>query len=286
LHWGPWRKVLSVLQTGPWFTIHLSLRLCRKPPRVLRNRTRDPSSNGIVTASEEKGGGAYRRRGCSGEGSGEVQGSLAITSRCGLLAVVVGVGWSTCAGGGARRRRGIRPNQGGTVQLNGSGSFTRGQVRHVCEEFENGSPDCSVYARLWAIEVRRGRSWVSGEGLPGPRTWKASRAPGEANRATDTAWEWLEGAGRGGRSSGGLEGGGAACSRRSPVNFGSGRTESARGGTAEALGFFIGTAWCTSGRGPASAHGRAQLGAGARTGVNRARQPRSNTWSRCFFPVF
>jgi hypothetical protein len=25
LHWGPLRKVLSVLQTGPWFTIHLSL---------------------------------------------------------------------------------------------------------------------------------------------------------------------------------------------------------------------------------------------------------------------
>jgi hypothetical protein len=25
LHWGPWRKVLSVLQTGPRFTIHLSL---------------------------------------------------------------------------------------------------------------------------------------------------------------------------------------------------------------------------------------------------------------------
>jgi hypothetical protein len=25
LHWGPWRKVLNVLQTGPQFTIHLSL---------------------------------------------------------------------------------------------------------------------------------------------------------------------------------------------------------------------------------------------------------------------
>jgi hypothetical protein len=24
LHWGPWRKVLSVLQTGPRFTIHLT----------------------------------------------------------------------------------------------------------------------------------------------------------------------------------------------------------------------------------------------------------------------
>jgi hypothetical protein len=25
LHWGPWQKVFGVLQTGPRFTIHLSL---------------------------------------------------------------------------------------------------------------------------------------------------------------------------------------------------------------------------------------------------------------------
>jgi hypothetical protein len=68
------------------------------------------------------------------------------------------------------------------------------------------------------------------------------------------------------------------------VNFGSGRTESARGGTTEALGCFIGTARCTGGRGPASVRGRARLGAGARTGVNRACQPRSNMWNRCFCP--
>jgi hypothetical protein len=76
----------------------------QKPPRVSRNRTRDPSPNGTVTVVEEKGGGAYQRRGCSGEGSGEVRGSLAITSRYGSSAMVVGVGRSTCAGGGARRR--------------------------------------------------------------------------------------------------------------------------------------------------------------------------------------
>jgi hypothetical protein len=111
-----------------------------------------------VIAVEEKGGGAYRRRGCSGEGSGEVRGSLAITSWYGSSAMVVEVGRSTCAGGGAHRWRGIRPNQGGTVQLNGSGSFTRGQGRCVREEFENGSLDCSVYARPQAIEVRRRRS--------------------------------------------------------------------------------------------------------------------------------
>jgi hypothetical protein len=78
-----------------------------------------------------------------------------ITSRYGSSVMAVRVGQSTCAGGGARRRQGIRPNHGGTVQLNGSGSFTRDQERHVREEFENGSPDCSVYARPWATEVRR-----------------------------------------------------------------------------------------------------------------------------------
>jgi hypothetical protein len=175
LHWGPWRKVLSVLQTGPRFTIHLSLWLCRKPHRVLRNRTHSPSPNGTVTATEEKGGGAYRRRGCSGEGSGEVRGSLAITSRYGSSAMVVGVGRSTRAGGGARRRRGIRPNHNAIVQLNGSGSFTRDQGRCVREEFENASPDCSVYARPRVTEVRRRWSWVSDEVLSGPRAWKASR---------------------------------------------------------------------------------------------------------------
>jgi hypothetical protein len=198
--------------------------------------------------------------------------------------VVVGAGWSTCAGEGARRRRGIRPAHGAIVQLNGSGSFTRGQGRHARKEFENGSPDCSVYARLRATEVRRGRSWVSVEALPGPRTWKASRASGEANRVTGATWKWLERAGRGGRGSGGLAGGGAACSRRSPVNFSSGRTKSTRGGTAEALGCFIGTARCTGDRGPASARGHALLVEGVRTGVNRACQPQSNTWNRCFFP--
>jgi hypothetical protein len=74
--------------------------------------------------AEEKGGGAYWRRGCSSEGSGEVWGSLVITSRCGSSEVVVGVGRSTRAGGRARRRRGIQPAHGAIVQLNGSESFT------------------------------------------------------------------------------------------------------------------------------------------------------------------
>jgi hypothetical protein len=115
---------------------------------------------------------------------------------------MVGVGRSTRAGGGARRRRGIRPNEGAIDQLNGSGSFTRGQGRCECEEFENGSPDCSVYVRPRATEVQRRRSWVSGEVLPGLRAWKALWATCEANRGIGTAWTRLERAGRGGRGLG------------------------------------------------------------------------------------
>jgi hypothetical protein len=103
--------------------------------------------------------------------------------------MVLGGGRSTCAGGGARRRRGVRPNQGTIDQLTGSGSFTRGQGRCAREELENGSPDCSVYARLQPTEVRRRRSRGSGEDLSGPRAWKASRAIGEANRAAGASWK-------------------------------------------------------------------------------------------------
>jgi hypothetical protein len=100
-----------------------------------------------VVAEEERGGGAYRWRDCSGEvveGVGEV---LRVTAMCESPSGMVGVGWSTCAGGGAQRRRRFRPNQGDTVQLNVLVSFTRDQGRRVCKESENDSPDCSVYAR-------------------------------------------------------------------------------------------------------------------------------------------
>jgi hypothetical protein len=166
-----------------------------------------------VIAAEEKGGGAYRQRSCSGQGSGEVREFLAITSRYRSSAMVVGGGRSTRADGGAPRWRGIRPNQSAIDQLNGSGSFTKDQGRCVCEEFENGSPDCSVHARSWAIEVRRRWSRVSGEVLLGPRAWKAPRATSEANRGTCAAWTRLEPANRGGRGSG--SDGGQRKARRS-----------------------------------------------------------------------
>jgi hypothetical protein len=83
----------------------------------------------------------------------------------------------------------------------------------VCEELKNGSPEFSVYARRWAAEVRRGRSWLSGEVLPGLRAWEASQAIGEANRAAGAAWKRLEWTGLGGPGSGGN--GGRKRARRS-----------------------------------------------------------------------
>jgi hypothetical protein len=96
--------------------------------------------------------------------------------------------------------------------------------RRACKEFENGLPESSVHARRRATEVRRGRSRASGEVLPCPRTWKASRANGEANREVDTAWTRLEGAGHGGQGFESLAGGGAACSGQIPVISGLGKT--------------------------------------------------------------
>jgi hypothetical protein len=108
-----------------------------------------------VATEEERGGGAYWRRDCSGEVVEDVGEVLRVTAMCGSPSGMVGVVRSTCAGRGARRRRGVRPNLGDTIQLNGLGSFTRDQGRCVREEFENGSPDCSVHARPRATEIWR-----------------------------------------------------------------------------------------------------------------------------------
>jgi hypothetical protein len=83
----------------------------------------------------------------------------------------------------------------------------------VREELKNGSPDCLVHVRGRAAEVRRGRSWPSGEVLLGSRAWGASQAIGEAIRAAGAAGDQLEWAGHGGRGSGGN--GGRKSARRS-----------------------------------------------------------------------
>jgi hypothetical protein len=213
LHLDPWRKVLSLLQIGPRFTIHMSPWLCRKPPRCVLNRTRDPSPNGTVTAAKEKGGGAYRRRDRSGEvveGVGEV---LTVTPMCGSSPAMVGVSQSTCVGGWTRRRRGFRPAHGAIVQLVSSGGSTRWCRDGLQKEFENGAETYPDHVRRWAEGVRRGWFGVSGEALPGLRTWGALRASSETNRAVGATWKWLEWACRGCRGSGRLADGGAACSR-------------------------------------------------------------------------
>jgi hypothetical protein len=91
---------------------------------------------------EERGGGSYRRRDCSGEVVEDEREVLRVTAMCESLSGMVGVGRSMCAGGDARRRRGIRPAHGAIVQVNRSESFTTGQEGQGCKELENGSPDC------------------------------------------------------------------------------------------------------------------------------------------------
>jgi hypothetical protein len=109
-----------------------------------------------VVAEEERRGGAYRRRDCSSEVVEDVGEVLRVTAMCGSPSGMVGVGWSTSAGGDAHRRRGIRPAHGAIVQVNRSESFARGQEEHWCKELENGSPVCSAHARRRATEVQRG----------------------------------------------------------------------------------------------------------------------------------
>jgi hypothetical protein len=63
------------------------------------------------------------------EGVGEV---LRVTAMCGSSSGMVGIGWSTCAGGGTRRRRVVQPIQGTIDKSNGPESFTGDQGRCVC----------------------------------------------------------------------------------------------------------------------------------------------------------
>jgi hypothetical protein len=77
-----------------------------------------------MATEEERGGGAYQRRGCSGEVVEDVGEVLRITVMCGSPSGMVEVGRSMCAGGATRRRRGVRPAHDAIVQSNGSESFT------------------------------------------------------------------------------------------------------------------------------------------------------------------
>jgi hypothetical protein len=98
----------------PCGTVSLSLDIVKTPLAFL---FLIPSSFpvGTVTAERKKGGAAYRRRERSGGGSGKVREFLAVTSRSGLPAVMVGIGLAACTGGRARRRRVLQPTHGGIV---------------------------------------------------------------------------------------------------------------------------------------------------------------------------
>jgi hypothetical protein len=81
-----------------------------------------------VAVEEERGGGAYPWRDCSGEVVEDVGDVLRVTAMCGSPSGMVRVDRSTCAGGDARWRRGIRPSHVTIVQVNQSESFARGQL--------------------------------------------------------------------------------------------------------------------------------------------------------------
>jgi hypothetical protein len=166
-------------------------------------------------------------------------------------------------------------------QLNGSESFTRGQGRCAHEELENGSPDCSVYARPRATEVRRRRSRVSGEVLSGPRAWKASRATGEAYREAGATWTWLERAGRGGRGLGSDGGRWRGVLEAKSCELWLRQGLRARGEVRpRPWGCFIGTAQARARGGLDRTLGRAR----ARVGRTPACRPGSNTCARSFYP--
>jgi hypothetical protein len=125
----------------------------QKTPRVLLILTRGPSPNLNSNRGGRKGGGAYRRRDCSGEVVEDVGEVSGITAMCGSPSGMVGVGRSVCAGGDARRRRGVRPAHGAIDQLNGSESFTGRQRRCGCKELDEDSLVSSVHARRRKTEV-------------------------------------------------------------------------------------------------------------------------------------
>jgi hypothetical protein len=63
----------------------------QKTPRVLLILTQGPSPNLNSNRDGRKGGGAYRRRDCSGEVVEDVGEVSGITAMCGLLPGMVGV---------------------------------------------------------------------------------------------------------------------------------------------------------------------------------------------------
>jgi hypothetical protein len=151
--------------------------------------------------------------------AGEV---VAVTSVCGSVSEMAGVGRSSRAGGGARRRRVILPNHGGIAQSSELGSFTGSQGGCRRKELVNGSPGSPIYARWRAAEVRRGRARCSDGAGSRLKLGKASQPLGEAFQGLGRGWGSMKEAGYGGRARAVVAGGEACLSRRTPVTTSSG----------------------------------------------------------------
>jgi hypothetical protein len=223
---------------------------------------------GTVAEGRKSGGAAYWRRERSGGGSGEVWGSLAITSRGGSPVVVTGVGLAACASGRARRRCVLRPAHGGIAQSKCTGSFTGSQWCPGCKELESGSPCSSVHARRRSDGFWGRHSGTSSKMVFDLRARKALRSSREARRGVGLDGggpEWLVHGGRARAATGTL------CAEGTPANSCSDRTGSERGSTVMASSGFIGVSvGAGSGIARAGARGRAP-------GHALACQNRSNT---------
>jgi hypothetical protein len=103
LRWVPGGVLSFLADQSLGYYSNESLTL-QKTPRVLLILTRGPSPKLNSNCGGGKGGGAYRRRDCSGEVVEDVGEVSGITTVCGSPSGMVGVGRSTCAGGDARRR--------------------------------------------------------------------------------------------------------------------------------------------------------------------------------------
>jgi hypothetical protein len=145
-----------------------------------------------------------------------------VTSMCGSVSEMAGVGRSSRAGGGARQRRVIQPNHDGIAQPSELGSFTESQRGCRRKEFVNGSHGRPIYVRWRATKVRRGCARGSGGARSRLKLGKASRPLGEAFQGLGRGWGSTEKASYGGRARSVVASGGACLSRRTSVTTGSG----------------------------------------------------------------
>jgi hypothetical protein len=144
----PGRCFQVSLQTSPWDTNQVSRWQFRKPPWILLILTRGPSPKSNYTRGGEKGGGAYRRRDCSGEvaeGVGEVLRSRRCAGRR--------RGWSESAGPRA---------QAGELGGSEDSGLSRAQLTNPMGQRASRGIKEGVCARNWRTAHRIARSTRAG----------------------------------------------------------------------------------------------------------------------------